>query len=77
MGQLLLFVIIGIAFAASPVFRAFGDDQLNTFVTEFPYIWIAVSVAAALFGHIVTLRKILAERRAAAPAPAPAPAAAS
>jgi hypothetical protein len=77
MGQILLFVIVGVAFAATPVFRAFGDDQLNTFVTQFPYIWIAVSVAAALFGHIVTLRKILAERRAAAAAPTPATAAAS
>jgi hypothetical protein len=77
MGQILLFVIVGVAFAATPVFRAFGDDQLNTFVTEFPYIWIAVSVAAALFGHIVTLRKLIAERRAQAASPAPAVAAAS
>ena len=76
-GQILLFVIVGVAFAATPVFRAFGDGQVNTFVTEFPYIWIAVSVAAALFGHIVTLRKLIAERRAAAAAPAPAAAAAS
>ena len=63
-GQLLLIAIVIIAFAATPVFRAFGDDQLNTWVTEFPYVWIAVMVAAALFGHIVTLRKLLAERRA-------------
>ena len=67
-GQILLLVIVGVAFAATPMFRAFGDDQLNTFVTEFPYIWIAVSVAAALFGHIVTLRKLIAERRAGAAA---------
>jgi hypothetical protein len=77
MGQILLFVIVGVAFAATPVFRAFGEGQLNTFVTEFPYIWIAVSVAAALFGHIVTLRKLIAERRAAAAAPTRAAAAAS
>jgi hypothetical protein len=76
-GQILLFVIVGVAFAATPVFRAFGDGQVNTFVTEFPYIWIAVSVAAALFGHIVTLRKLIAERRAAAAAPTRAAAAAS
>jgi drug/metabolite transporter (DMT)-like permease len=77
-GQILLFVIVGVAFAATPVFRAFGDDQLNTWVAEFPYIWIAVPVAAALFGHIVTMRKLVAERRAARPgAPARAAAAAS
>jgi len=58
-GQLLLVAIIMIAFAASPVFRAFGDAQLNTWVVHFPYVWIAVMVGAALFGHIVTLRKLL------------------
>jgi len=67
-GQLLLIAIVIIAFAATPVFRAFGDDQLNTWVTEFPYVWIAVMVAAALFGHVVTLRKLIAEARAKAPA---------
>jgi len=65
-GQLLLIVVILVAFAASPVFRAFGDDQLNVWVTRFPYVWIAVMVMAALFGHVVTLRKLMAERRAAA-----------
>jgi hypothetical protein len=69
-GQLLLIAIVIIAFAATPVFRAFGDDQLNTWVTEFPYVWIAVMVAAALFGHVVTLRKLMAERRARVPAAA-------
>ncbi|MEO5769666.1 MAG: hypothetical protein ABIS92_15040 [Polyangia bacterium] len=63
-GQILLFVVAGVALAASPLFRAFGDAQLNVWVTEFPYVWIAVMVAAALFGHVVTLRKLMAERRA-------------
>jgi hypothetical protein len=67
-GQLLLIAIAAIAFAATPVFRAFGDDQLNIWVVQFPYVWIAVMVAAALFGHVVTLRKMLAEARAKAPA---------
>jgi hypothetical protein len=71
-GQLLLFVIAGVALAASPIFRAFGDDQLNVWVTEFPYVWIAVMVAAALFGHVVTMRKLMAEARTkAAPVVAP------
>jgi hypothetical protein len=73
-GQILLIVVAVVAFAASPVFRAFGDDQLNVWVTQFPYVWIAVMVAAALFGHVVTLRKVLAESRARAAAlPAAAP----
>jgi hypothetical protein len=67
-GQILLLVVVGVAFAASPVFRAFGDDQLNVWVTEFPYVWIAVMVAAALFGHVVTLRKLIGEARAKTPA---------
>ena len=67
-GQILLFVVAGVALAASPIFRAFGDDQLNVWVTQFPYVWIAVMVAAALFGHVVTMRKLLAERRAKVPA---------
>jgi hypothetical protein len=70
-GQLLLIAIAIIAFAATPVFRAFGDDQLNVWVVQFPYVWIAVMVAAALFGHVVTMRKLLAERRAV-PATSPA-----
>jgi hypothetical protein len=71
-GQILLFIVAGVALAASPIFRAFGDDQLNVWVTQFPYVWIAVMVAAALFGHVVTMRKLMAERRAkAAPVAAP------
>lgn len=71
-GQILLFVVAGVALAASPLFRAFGDDQVNVWVTEFPYAWIAVMVAAALFGHAVTMRKLMAEaRRSAAPIPHP------
>jgi hypothetical protein len=74
-GQILLIAIVLIAFAATPVFRAFGDDQLNTWVVQFPYVWIAVMVAAALFGHVVTMRKLLAERRAATAPGVAAPAA--
>ncbi|HEY7372637.1 MAG TPA: hypothetical protein VIF57_10795 [Polyangia bacterium] len=71
-GQILLIVVAAVALAASPIFRAFGDEQLNVWVTQFPYVWIAVMVAAALFGHVVTMRKLLAERRAEAPAAAAA-----
>ena len=46
---------------ASPVIRAFGDEQLNVWVTRFPYCWMAVMVAAALFGHLLVARKLLAQ----------------
>ena len=35
-GQILLFVVAAVALAASPLFRAFGDHELNVWVTEFP-----------------------------------------
>lgn len=69
-GQFLLLVIVMVAFAASPVFRAFGDAQLNTWVVHFPYVWIAVMVGAALFGHVITLRKLLSLARKNEPAAA-------
>jgi hypothetical protein len=69
-GQILLLIIVMVAFAASPVFRAFGDAQLNTWVTQFPYVWIAVMVGAALFGHVITLRKLLSLTRTGEPAAA-------
>ena len=62
LGSALLFVIASIAMLASPMVRAFGDDQLNVWVTRFPYCWMAVMVAAALFGHVLVARKLLAER---------------
>ncbi|HEY3499207.1 MAG TPA: hypothetical protein VGK73_31165, partial [Polyangiaceae bacterium] len=62
LGSALLLAIATIAMLASPVIRAFGDDQLNVWVTRFPYCWMAVMVAAALFGHLLVARKLLAER---------------
>jgi hypothetical protein len=72
-GQVLLLVVAGVALAASPIFRAFGNDQINLWVTRFPYVWIAVMVSAALFGHIVTLRKLLAGVRGRDRLPAAVP----
>jgi hypothetical protein len=62
LGSALLFAIGTIAMLASPVFRVFGEDQVNVWVTRFPYCWMAVMVAAALFGHILVARKLTAER---------------
>ena len=64
LGSVLLAVIAGIAIAASPVFRAFGEAQLNLWVTRFPYTWMVVMVAAALFGHVVLARRLRGEAKA-------------
>jgi hypothetical protein len=71
LGSTLLFAIALIAMLASPVVRAFGDDQLNVWVTRFPYCWMAVMVAAALFGHVLVAKKLLAERPEGLPVGAP------
>lgn len=57
-GLLLLTVIVVIAFLATPLVRAFGDDQLNVWITRFPYAWMSVMVASALLGHVLLLRKL-------------------
>jgi len=38
---------------------AFGPDRLNTWIADPPYIWLpGVLVPAALFGHLLTWRKL-------------------
>ncbi|HET7545838.1 MAG TPA: hypothetical protein VFK05_38485 [Polyangiaceae bacterium] len=60
-GLLLLCNIIGIAVAATPLFQAFGPDHLNVWVTRPPYVLLpTVLVLAALFGHVLTFRKLRA-----------------
>jgi len=58
-GTLLLVNIVTIAVASLPMFAAFGPDRLNTWIADPPYIWLpGVLVPAALFGHLVTWRKL-------------------
>jgi hypothetical protein len=72
LGLVLLAVIGSVAFAASPIFQAFGPDNVNVWVTRFPYSSMSIMVGAALFGHLLVLRKLLATRtRAASPIQAP------
>ena len=67
LGLALLANIVGIAIASTPLFRAFGDDRLNTFVAYPPFVWLpAVLVTGALMGHILVWRK-LAEHDAGIP----------
>lgn len=59
MGFALLLNIVSIALASTPRFRYFGDDQLNTFVTYPPYVWLpAVMVLAAVAGHLLVFRAL-------------------
>ncbi len=54
--------VVVIAIASLPPFHAFGTgpQQLNTWITHFPYIWLpCVLVPAALLGHLVLMRRLL------------------
>jgi len=55
---------VTIAFLATPLIRAFGDAQLNLWITQFPYSWMAVMVGAALLGHLLLARRLLQESAA-------------
>ncbi|MGC4089610.1 MAG: hypothetical protein QM756_17330 [Polyangiaceae bacterium] len=60
----LLLNIIVVAVAATPLFAAFGEQQLNTWVCHFPYVWLpAVMVGSAILGHVVVARRLWALRR--------------
>jgi len=60
LGLVLLAVIGAVAFSASPIFLAFGPENVNLWVTRFPYSWMTIMVASALFGHVLVFRKLLA-----------------
>jgi hypothetical protein len=59
LGFVLLVNIVTVAVVSTPLFRWFGDERLNTFVTYPPYVWLpAVLVLAALMGHILVWRRL-------------------
>jgi len=59
LGFALLLNVVTVAIVSTPVFRWFGDDHLNTFVTSPPFVWLpAVLVLAALVGHLLVWRKL-------------------
>ncbi len=59
MGSVLVAVAMGLGIAATPVFHAFGDRDLNTWIAYFPFVWLpSVMVAAAIAGHILVFRKL-------------------
>jgi hypothetical protein len=63
LGLVLLANVVTVAILSTPIFRWFGDDRLNTFVTYPPFVWLpAVLVTAALMGHVLVWRKLAAGR---------------
>lgn len=57
LGFILLFNIVTIAILSTPLFRYFGDDRLNVWITYPPFVWLpAVMVLAALAGHLLIFR---------------------
>jgi len=66
LGSVLLAIIVTVAFLATPLIRAFGDAEVNRWITEFPYAWMAIMVSSALLGHVLLARRLLAESQRAA-----------
>lgn len=59
LGLALLINVVTIAVVSTPLVAAFGAEHLNTWVADAPYVWLpGVLVPAALFGHLVMLRKV-------------------
>ena len=57
LGLGLLLNIVTVAFLSTPGIRFFGDDRVNVFVADAPFVWLpAVMVLAALAGHLVIFR---------------------
>jgi hypothetical protein len=59
LGFALLVNVVTIAIVSTPVFRWFGNERLNVFVTYPLFVWLpAVLVPAALMGHILVWRRL-------------------
>jgi hypothetical protein len=59
MGLALLLNVVTVAVLSMPLFRYFGDDKLNVWITYPPFVWLpAVMVLAALAGHLLIFRAI-------------------
>ena len=59
LGFALLLNIVVVAILSTPLFRYFGDDRLNVWVTYPPFVWLpAVMVLAALAGHLLIFRAV-------------------
>jgi hypothetical protein len=64
LGLALLINVMTVAILSMPLFRYFGDDRLNIWVTYPPFVWLpAVMVLAALAGHLLIFRAVGAPER--------------
>jgi len=62
MGMVLLANVLTIAVLSMPMLRRFGPDQMNVWVAVPPFVWVpTVLVVAALAGHIIIFRRLLAK----------------
>ncbi|MCB9640887.1 MAG: hypothetical protein H6727_18475 [Myxococcales bacterium] len=56
----LLLNIVTIALLSMPWrFRVFMNEPANTFITRWPYVWLASLVMAALWGHMLVFHKLV------------------
>ena len=63
LGLALLINVMTVAILGTPRFSYFGPDQVNVWVTYPPFVWLpAVMVLAALAGHLVIFRALLAPK---------------
>lgn len=59
-GLALLVNVVAVAVVSTPIFRWFGGERLNIWVTYPPFVWLpAVMVLMAWAGHLVIARALL------------------
>lgn len=64
LGIAALLMIAIIAVLTAPFVRALGEDQINSWVAYFPYVWLpGVMVASAVLCHVALTRRLLMEAR--------------
>jgi MFS family permease len=64
LGIAALVMIAVIAVLTAPFIHALGNDQINSWVAYFPYVWLpGVMVVLAIAGHIAVSRRLLSEAR--------------
>jgi hypothetical protein len=63
LGLALLLNVVTVALLSTPRFAYFGNDRLNEWVADPPYVWLpAVMVLAALAGHLLVFRVLSVSR---------------
>jgi hypothetical protein len=61
-GLLLVLNVTTVAILSTPRFAYFGNDHLNTWVADPPFVWLpAVMVLAAIAGHLVIFRALVGD----------------